>query len=86
MKQLQDELGEFNDLSIQLQFLSHYLKDKKTTTHRYKAVSQLRSITQQRHDESKLQVIEQVELFSKPDNINTFQKTYNYDNEKQSKH
>jgi len=86
MKQLQDELGEFNDLSIQLQFLSHYLKDKKTTTHRYKAVSQLRSITQQRHDKSKFQVIEQVELFSKPDNISTFQKTYNYDIGKQSKH
>ncbi|RWX54600.1 CHAD domain-containing protein [Photobacterium chitinilyticum] len=79
MKQLQDELGDFNDLSIQLQFLSYYLKDKKTTTRRYKAASQLKSITQQRHGESKLQVIKQVELFSTQEKVITFQSVYKID-------
>ncbi|GAB3517198.1 CHAD domain-containing protein [Photobacterium alginatilyticum] len=72
LKQLQDELGEFNDSSVEIQFFEHYLLGKKTSTHRYKAVTQLKEITQRHHIESKRQVITKIALFTQPDNVESY--------------
>lgn len=76
LKQLQDELGEFNDSSIQILFLTNYLKNKKATSHRYKAISHLKSITELHHTESKQRVIKQIECFTRPDNTTSYQRLY----------
>ena len=76
LKQLQDELGNFNDTSIQLIFFDHYLEREKKESKRQKAVLELKQLTQQQHLESKQRVVEKVGLFSCRDNIDSYQKMY----------
>ena len=76
LKQLQDELGNFNDTSIQLDFFDAYLERKKTEDKSKKAIARLRQITQEQHLESKRQVIKQVGLFSHRDNTDSYQYLY----------
>jgi len=77
LKQLQDELGDFNDSSIQQDFLGNYLKNKKVASHRYKAISQLVTEVQHQHIELKQNVIKHIELFSRPANVSSYQTLYN---------
>lgn len=78
LKQLQDELGNFNDTSTQLIFFDTYQK-RKTTEKCHKAISQLMLITQKQHLKSKHQVIEQVRIFSHQDNIDSYRTLYSPD-------
>jgi len=76
LKQLQDLLGEFNDLSIQQLFLAEYLTTRKPNSHRYLAVERLLAITEQQHLTAKNQVILQLVHFADQQNINSYQSLY----------
>ncbi|MCW8330246.1 CHAD domain-containing protein [Photobacterium sp. SDRW27] len=76
IKQLEDEIGNFNDSSIQLNVLGCYLKKKKENSHRNRAIAQLVDITQQHHIKFKQQMIKQTQRFASPANVNSFQAIY----------
>ncbi|PSV31958.1 MULTISPECIES: CHAD domain-containing protein [unclassified Photobacterium] len=64
VKFLQAKLGDFNDSSVQIDFLNHYLEQYKTTGRRAKAIGLLLQKAQQRHLENKQQLINEVILCS----------------------
>ncbi|MCW8327837.1 CHAD domain-containing protein [Photobacterium sp. SDRW27] len=63
LKHLQNYLGDFNDSSVQQDFLLRYLARKKENSHSYKAVSQLLRITQREHQKSRVHVLQQLDIF-----------------------
>ena len=63
LKQLQDYLGDFNDSSVQHDFLSHYLTHKDETSSCYKAVRKLLRISQKQHNQARVHVLQQLERF-----------------------
>ncbi|WP_299019718.1 CHAD domain-containing protein [uncultured Photobacterium sp.] len=76
LKQLQDELGEFNDSSVQQHFFEHYLNDHPASNPSHEAISQLKAITERHHKETKKQVIHQIGLFTHPKNIKSYKALY----------
>ncbi|WP_261858776.1 CHAD domain-containing protein [Photobacterium sanguinicancri] len=64
LKTLQDNLGDFNDASVQLQFLLSYRANKKPSSHRYRAISELINITEHQHDKSRKRIIKQLSAFN----------------------
>ena len=63
LKQLQDYLGDFNDSSVEHNFLSHYLEHKNETSNRYKAVSKLLHLSRKQHHQARTHVLQQLERF-----------------------
>ncbi|EAR53200.1 hypothetical protein SKA34_10435 [Photobacterium sp. SKA34] len=57
LKFLQAKLGDFNDSSVQIDFLNHYLEQYKKTGRRAKAIGLLLQKIQQIHLENKQQLI-----------------------------
>lgn len=76
LKQLQDQLGEFNDSSVQQLFLENYLKGKETSSTTFAAITQLKAIAQSEHQAAKQHVITQLTQFTHPDNIASYKKLY----------
>ncbi|KJG39823.1 metal-binding protein [Photobacterium angustum] len=60
LKLLQAKLGDFNDSSVQIDFLNHYLQQYKKTGRRAKAIGLLLQKIQQDHLENKQQLIIEV--------------------------
>lgn len=66
LKELQNYLGDFNDSSVQHDFLSHYLAHKNETSRRYKAVRKLLHISQKQQQQTKIDALQQVKHFLLP--------------------
>ncbi len=64
LKLLQAKLGDFNDSSVQIDFLNHYLEQYKKAGRRAKAIGLLLQKIQQRHLENKQQLISEVVQYS----------------------
>lgn len=60
LKVLQDKLGDFNDSAVQQSFLNTYRNNKKPNSHRYRAVSELITLTEQQHLASKADILGQI--------------------------
>ncbi|PQJ62196.1 CHAD domain-containing protein [Photobacterium angustum] len=60
LKLLQAKLGDFNDSSVQIDFLNHYLEQYKKAGRRAKAIGLLLQKIQQKHLENKQQLIIEV--------------------------
>ncbi len=63
LKSLQTTLGDFNDASVQHQFLLTYQANKKPSSHRYRAISALIEITEQQHKHSRKRILKQLAGF-----------------------
>ncbi|WP_428774523.1 CHAD domain-containing protein [Vibrio sp.] len=60
LKSLQHILGEFNDSSVQTKFLTNYLKHIEDHSPAYRAVSQLKQLTENRQFLERKQLLEQL--------------------------
>ncbi|MGF1693247.1 CHAD domain-containing protein [Photobacterium kagoshimensis] len=63
LKSLQTTLGDFNDASVQQQFLLSYRSNKKPSSHRYRAISSLIDITERQHCQSRKRILKQLPHF-----------------------
>lgn len=76
LKQLQDELGDFNDSSTQLSFFEGYLQQGKVPSLNRQAITELKKVTRQHHLASKERVIQKLSSFISQDNVASFQTLY----------
>lgn len=76
LKILQDKLGSFNDSSVQLEFLKHYLTEQKQKSGRYKAIEELIDIYGNYHLKAKQLTVEQLIQFRQPKSLDLFYTLY----------
>ncbi|MEJ2764696.1 CHAD domain-containing protein [Photobacterium sp. MCCC 1A19761] len=79
LKQLQDELGDFNDTSTQLIFFDRYLSNNKPSSPSHQAMTQLKEITRRHHLAAKARVLQQLQDFTASDNIDSYTSLYHAD-------
>lgn len=76
LKQLQDELGNFNDSSTQLIFFEAYLKRSEPPSLSHQAIAELKKVTRQQHLASKARVIQKLCNFIAQDNVASYEALY----------
>ncbi|UTV30392.1 CHAD domain-containing protein [Photobacterium atrarenae] len=76
LKQLQDELGDFNDSSTQLIFFESYLERHEVPSLNRRAIAELKKVTRQNHLASKERVIQKLSSFISQDNVASFKALY----------
>ncbi|PSW20529.1 CHAD domain-containing protein [Photobacterium sanctipauli] len=76
LKLLQDKLGEFNDLSVQLAFFTSYLSKQKPSSKRYLAITELLSLTQDQHRRARAETFDQLGHFLAPAHLDLYYALY----------
>ncbi|AJR05366.1 CHAD domain-containing protein [Photobacterium gaetbulicola] len=76
LKVLQDQLGNFNDSSVQLAFFNRYLTEQKQKSGRYKAIEELIDIYNDYHFQAKQSTVEHLIQFRQPKSLDIYYTLY----------
>ncbi|WP_330960309.1 CHAD domain-containing protein [Photobacterium sp. 53610] len=76
LKALQESLGEFNDSSVQMTFLSQYLAQQKPESRRHTAISHLLEFSDKQHADHKISVVDHVSQYTFATHQKSYEKLY----------
>ncbi|MGF1724703.1 CHAD domain-containing protein [Photobacterium nomapromontoriensis] len=76
LKLLQDQLGDFNDLSVQRQLVKQYLTNEKSGSAREQAMTELIALTQTQYQQIKQVTLDQINAFYQPNNLDLYHCLY----------
>lgn len=76
LKLLQDQLGSFNDVSVQRHFVKQHRTSQKGSNAREQAIKSLLSVIKKQYQQAKQEALTQINAFQQPDNLDLYYSLY----------